>query len=326
MTVRIGILGAANIAPTAVIVPAKDHQDIEVVAVAARQRDRAEAFAAEHDIPQVLDDYQAVIDSPDVDVVYIPTPAALHGRWTLKAIKAGKHVLCEKPFTANGEEAEEVAQAARHRGVVVMEAMHSQYHPLWYEALTALRSGEIGTVLEASAVFDVPIPDRGDIRWNPQLGGGALMDLGVYPLTLLRYLFGDLELISARAEDIDGVDYSLEGHYKSGVGADVALFTSMEKGTSEVQRLVVRGTGGTLTLDHFVHPQGGGSLVIDGDGGHREVLAEGASSYSHMLGALAAAVQGGGTVPTDAQAAVQTMHAIDELYREAGLEPRRPLA
>lgn len=324
MVVRIGILGAAAIAPTAVINPAKDLENVEVVAVAARNPERAAKYAAEHGIPRVHASYEELLADDQVDLVYIPTPASLHGTWTKKAIAAGKDVLCEKPFTANAEEAKEVALAAAEQRVKVYEAMHSLYHPLWREAASVITSGEIGQVKEASAVFNYGIDDRADIRWNPDLAGGAMMDLGVYPLTLLRFLFPDLELISAYAESEDGVDSSLEGRYRRPDGSTVGLFTNMAPGTPEEQLLIVRGSQGSLTLDMFVHPQNGGTLTVDSESGRRVVEASGADSYTRMLKAVARAVEEDEAVPTDAAAAVKTMEAIDELYLAAGLDRRQP--
>jgi len=135
---RIGILGAAAIAPQAIVKPARTTKGVSVVTVGARDPQRAQNFAQRHEIARAVCGYDAVLDDPDVDAVYIPLPNGLHGAWTLRAIDAGKHVLCEKPFTANGEEAARVALAADASDCVVMEAFHWRYHPL------ALRVIDIG--------------------------------------------------------------------------------------------------------------------------------------------------------------------------------------
>src|SRR3954449_10479655 len=128
--IRIGILGAARIAPPALVRPARAVAEVELNAVAARDPARAQAFASKHGVPRVLTSYQELLDDPDLDAVYNPLPNGLHAEWTLKALEAGKHVLCEKPFTANAAEAQTVADAARASGLVVMEAFHYRYHPL----------------------------------------------------------------------------------------------------------------------------------------------------------------------------------------------------
>src|SRR3954453_3465142 len=127
---RIGILGAARIAPAALIKPARRVDEVEVAAVAARDRVKAERFASKHGIPTVHDSYESLLDDPTIDAIYNPLPNGLHGRWTIAALEAGKHVLCEKPFTANADEAEQVAEVEAATGLVAMEAFHYRYHPL----------------------------------------------------------------------------------------------------------------------------------------------------------------------------------------------------
>ena len=155
---RIGILGAARIAPTALIKPAKGNAEVVVAAVAARDVSRAQAFAAKHGIARVHDSYEALIADPDLDAVYNPLPNGLHGRWTRAALAAGKHVLCEKPFTANAAEAREVAELAAKSDRVVMEAFHYRYHPLASRVEEIIASGELGKLerVEAALCFWLP--------------------------------------------------------------------------------------------------------------------------------------------------------------------------
>jgi predicted dehydrogenase len=141
--VRFGILGAARIAPFAMLKPAAEQSEAEVTAVAARDLERARRFAAKHKIPSAYGSYAQLLADPGIDAVYIAVPNGLHGRWTKAALEAGKHVLCEKPFTANAEEAASVAEAARHSGMVVMEAFHYRYHALARRMLEILNSGEL---------------------------------------------------------------------------------------------------------------------------------------------------------------------------------------
>ena len=167
-TVRIGILGAARIAPSAVIKPARNVAGATIGAVAARDRARAQEFATKHGIPNVRDSYEALISDPDLDAIYNPLPNGLHAEWTIAALEAGKHVLCEKPFTANAKEAEAVAAVAARTGLVVMEAFHYRYHPLAQRMRDIVDSGELGTiapgrdvvVLPAAEVLRHPLPVR----------------------------------------------------------------------------------------------------------------------------------------------------------------------
>ena len=178
---RIGVLGAARIAPAAIIRPAQHVADVEVVSVAARDPERAKAFAAKHSIPKVPRSYEELLADPDIDAVYNPLPNGLHGRWTLAAIAAGKPVLCEKPFTANADEARVVASAADSAGIVVMEAFHYRYHPLFTRVKELLDGGAIGPVVHIETWMCFPLPMRKDIRWQLGLAGGATMDAGATP-------------------------------------------------------------------------------------------------------------------------------------------------
>src|SRR2546427_7948192 len=138
---RLGTLGAARIAPAALIRPARRVDEAEVVAVAARDPQRAARFASKHGVARVHESYDALLDDPEVDAVYNPLPNGLHARWTIAALEAGKHVLCEKPFTANAAEAETVASVAARTGRVLMEAFHYRYHPLAERMRAIVESG-----------------------------------------------------------------------------------------------------------------------------------------------------------------------------------------
>ena len=184
---RIGTLGATRIAPTALLKPARDVHGVEVMAVAARDRSKAHTFATKHTIPRVLDSYEQLIADPDIDAIYNPLPNGLHGHYTIAALEAGKHVLCEKPFTANADEAEAVAAvAARHPELVLMEAFHWRYHPLAERIRGIIASGELGKVRNIETYMCIPLPLPNDIRFDIGLAGGALMDTGCYAIHQLR--------------------------------------------------------------------------------------------------------------------------------------------
>src|SRR5882757_5880439 len=173
---RIGVLGAARIAPNALIKPAAAGEDVVVASVAARDRSRAQEYAAKHGIPTVHDSYEALLADPTLDAVYNPLPNGLHGRWTLAALAAGKHVLCEKPFTANADEAVAVDSAADAAGLVVMEAFHYRHHPLATRMREVVDQGLIGEVRHIDAWMCFPLLNRKDIRYRLDLAGGATMD------------------------------------------------------------------------------------------------------------------------------------------------------
>ena len=199
--VRIGILGAANIAPMALTKPAKENAEVVVAAVAARDPSRARAFAAKHDIATVHESYEALIADPDLDAVYNPLPNGLHGRWTRAALAAGKHVLCEKPFTANAAEAREIAELAEQSDRVVMEAFHYRYHPLALRVEEIIASGELGKLKRVETAMCFPLPKFSDIRYNYALAGGATMDAGCYAVHMARTFGGGTpEVVSAQVK------------------------------------------------------------------------------------------------------------------------------
>ena len=322
---RIGVLGAADIVRGALLEPAADLTGVEVAAIAARDPSRAREYAAATGIPRVLETYADVVQDPAIDAVYVPTPAALHGHWTRRALAAGKHVLVEKPFTANAEEAAEIAVLAERSGRVVMEAFHSRHHPMWNRLAEVVGSGAIGTVQEARARFAVPIENRADIRWQLPLGGGALMDMGVYPVTLLRSLFGEPEVRAASAHDIEGVDAAMTADLRFPGAVDAVVMASMRDEDGFAADLEVTGSAGTLQLQMPYHPHWGGRLTVTTASETSTETGDGRSSYAYMLEAFRDAVRDGAPVLTDAREATATMRVVDAVYRAAGLAPRRPL-
>ena len=163
-TLRFGILGAAKIAPDALIRPASRSERAEVIAVAARDVERAQRFADEYGIGQVNRSYDELIRNPSVNAVYNPLPASLHAEWSIRALENGKHVLCEKPFAANATEAEQMVAAAEKTHLVLLEAFHYRYHPLVNRMLEIIGSGVLGGIQEVEGGFSIPIPDLDDIR------------------------------------------------------------------------------------------------------------------------------------------------------------------
>jgi predicted dehydrogenase len=200
-SLRIGILGAASIAPSALIKPAGANREVVVAAVAARDGARAQAYATKHGIARVYDSDEKLIADPDVDAVYNPLPNSLHGRLTRAALAGGKHVLCEKPFTANAAEAQRIADLAATSDRVVMEAFHYRYHPLALRIEQIIASGELGKLERVEAAMCFPLPKFSDIRYNYSLGGGATMDAGCYAVRMARTFGGGTpEVVSAQAK------------------------------------------------------------------------------------------------------------------------------
>ncbi|WP_328444095.1 Gfo/Idh/MocA family protein [Amycolatopsis sp. NBC_00438] len=327
MSLRIGILGAARIAPTALVKPASTNADVEVVAVAARSADRAQAFASKHGIARVHTSYEALLEDPDVDAVYNPLPNSLHGRWTRAALEAGKHVLCEKPFTANAAEAREIADLAAASDRVVMEAFHYRYHPLALRVEEIVASGELGTLQRVETSLCFPLPKFSDIRYDYGLAGGATMDAGCYAVHMARIFSGGEtpEVVSAQAKLRDAkIDRAMTAELRYPAGHTGRVTCSMWSSTLLKISAKVIGTQGSLFVLNPASPQVYHRLSVRAGGARRTERFGRRASYAYQLDAFAAAVLEGAPVKTSAEDAVETMGVIDAIYRAAGLPVREP--
>ncbi|WP_184925040.1 Gfo/Idh/MocA family protein [Saccharothrix ecbatanensis] len=321
--VRIGVLGAARIVPAALVRPGRSATAVEVSAVAAREVGRARKFADRFGIARVHGSYEELLDDPNVDAVYIPLPNGLHGKWTLAALAAGKHVLCEKPFAANADEAAEVAAAARKSGLVVMEAFHYRYHPLALRLPEVV--AELGELRHVEARLCFPLPRFKDIRYSLELAGGALMDAGCYAVNLVRMLGGEPEVRSARALVKEpGVDRAMRAELKFTEGHTGTVVTSMWSRSLLRLSAKVLGANGSMRVFNPFAPQFGHRLTVKLDGHRRVETFERRPSYEYQLDAFADAVLHGKQFPTTADDAVATMRVVDDIYRAAGLPIRQP--
>jgi predicted dehydrogenase len=325
---RVGILGAARIAETAIVRPATA-TGTRLVVIGARDQRRAEAFAAAHGVERAVGSYAEVLADPDVEVVYNPLPNALHGPWNLAATRAGKHVLSEKPFASNAEEAAEVRDAGRSAGVTVVEGFHYLFHPVMRRLFALLDNGELGDLVRVEALIAMPAPDDGDPRWSFDLAGGALMDLGCYGLhahrALGRWAGGEPVLHDARAKEragAPGVDEWLEADLRFPSGATGSMRCSMTHPGFEMT-LRVEGTRGEAVVCDFVQPHKDDRVVVRTGSGTTTEHHGTRSSYIYQLEALITALRGGTPMPTGPDDAVVTAQLIDRCYRAAGL-PLRP--
>jgi predicted dehydrogenase len=324
--VQIGVLGAARIAPPALIKPAKANNDVVVAAVAARDVSRAQAFAAKHDIARVHDSYEALIADPGLDAVYNPLPNGLHGRWTRAALAAGKHVLCEKPFTANAAEAREIAELAAKSDRVVMEAFHYRYHPMALRIEEIIASGELGKLKRVEAALCFPLPKFSDIRYNYSLAGGATMDAGCYAVHMVRTFGGSTpEVVSAQAKLRDPqVDRAMTAEVQFADGHTGRIRCSMWSSRLLDISAHVVGDRGELRALNPVLPQMFHRLSVRSSSGKRVERFPRRASYAYQLDAFAAAVLRGEPVKTTPEDAIENMAVIDAIYRAAGMPLREP--
>jgi predicted dehydrogenase len=325
--VRIGILGAARIAPGAVVKPAAVEPEAEVAAIAAREVERARRFAAQHKIPTAYGSYAQLLADPSIDAVYIAVPNGLHGRWTKATLQAGKHVLCEKPFTANAEEAASVAEAARRSDRVVMEAFHYRYHALTGRMLEILHSGELGTITKMEAWLRFPLVSPNDIRWDYQLAGGALMDAGCYTIHLLRTLAGAEPHVSSASAKTrrTAVDRLLKAELEFPRGCTGLITASMLSREVLGAGARLSGTRGTMEVVNPYVPQLWHRLVVRSETRRAvEHVPRQPSTYACQLRAFTGAILRGEPVLTGPDDAVANMAVIDACYAAAGLPRREP--
>ncbi len=311
--IRIGILGAAKIAPTAVIKPAAKRDDVVIACVAARDPARAKAYAAEHGIANVAEDYAALIARDDLDLIYNALPPLGHPEWTIRALEAGKAVLCEKPFARSAGLARAMTRASEVTGRPLIEAFHYRYHNVIRRAEAIVQSGELGDLTAAEAVFQVPIPFRkGELRWIDEQGGGALMDLGCYPIHALRTLIGsEPTLVSASAVLERGVDVETRAQLRFGdVPASMACAMNP---TAPAARLTLTGIRGTLDIINFLAPQMGCSFTVTVDGVSRQEDPAGPSTYEAQLAHVVEVLTTGVTPLTGGSDAVANMTVIDAI-------------
>lgn len=321
-TLTIGVLGAAKISPPALLQPAADTEGVEVTAIAARDRARAQVQADQFTIAHVFGSYDEILAS-DVDAIYNPLSINLHLEWTLRALAAGKHVLCEKPFASNAAEAREMVDAAAEAGLVLVEAFHWRFHPL--AARIAERVGDVGTMSHIEADFSVEISPDDDVRQSYELSGGALMDLGCYPAQWIRFVgTGEPTVTSATmVEGRPGVDITTDVDLRFDDGVTARLSTAMHPGVERGASLTVTGDAGVLHVVNPIAPHHGHQLTftpVDGPPTHETV--EGRTTYHHQIEAFRDAVIDGVGVPTGGADAVANMELIDAAYLAAGLPLR----
>lgn len=323
---RIGILGASRIAELAIVKPAHDlgHR---LVAVAARDRSRAEIFATEYGVERVLDTYEDVLSDPEVDVVYNPLANSFHGPWNLAAIGAGKPVLTEKPFARNSSEADEVRRAAVEHGVPIMEGFHYLFHPITQRVLKAIDTGTIGTVQRVEVTMRMTAPRSGDPRWSYELAGGGIMDLGCYGIHALRqigqqFAGGEPSVLTATATERNpqvDEDFAIRFGFPSGATGSVDGSMVAEK--FEMTLRVVGDRGEIFAPDYLL--QYGDDRVLVTTPAERTVEHMGLrSTYTYQLEAFARHVREGTPFLTGADDAVANMALVDAAYTAAGLKLR----
>jgi xylose dehydrogenase (NAD/NADP) len=322
---RWGILGPGRIAPRIVRALAANPRG-EVHAVAGRDPDRARAFAERHGAPMTHATYAELLADPSIDVVYVALPNGLHAEWTIRALDAGKHVLCEKPFALTVAEIDAIASAAARNGRIAVEAFMYLHHPQTLRTLDLIRSGALGRVQLVSGAFSFLLTHPGDPRIDPDLGAGSLWDVGCYPVSASRLIAGEEpDGVAAFARsDERGVDRTFVGQLRFPSG----VLAHFESGfdAPDRERLEVVGSEATLVLDHPFLPAPDGppaSMTIRRDGEIETIEVEQADSYRAEVDDLQAAIFDGTTPRVSipfSRGSIATLVALDQAARSGGTE------
>ncbi|KAK6984064.1 hypothetical protein R3P38DRAFT_3108960 [Favolaschia claudopus] len=341
---KFGVLGAADIAPTALIVPVKSHPEAVVYAVAARNKDNAASFAKKHGIEKVFggaNGYQELLDDPEIDAIYNPLPNGLHYEWTMKALAAGKHVLLEKPSSNTAADTRRMFEFAESRNLVLLEA----FHPAVLRVKAIIDSGELGAVKSTSTGLALPrgmIKSAADnIRFDFKLGGGALMDMGSYAINAMRYFTGanptsvlsvDHELKSPKIDRKTVASFSLPNSVTSTIFCDLEVPPSLGFIPAMPNlNAVIKCEKGEIKLMNYVAPTQYHSITVKIGNKTRTEKAYTLpnlgepwwTSYRYQLEAFVNKVKGrephAWVMPEDS---VRTMEVIESVYAKGGLGSR----
>lgn len=320
--VRWGVIGATSYVAQRAVLPAlRDSPLAALVCVASRSDSAAHLARAEFDAVRTCATYDAVLDDPDVEAVYVPLPNALHREWVLRCAAAGKHVLCEKPLALTAAEAAEMAQACADAGVLLMEGYMTPFHPRHAELLRLARES-LGRLRNARAVFTFPLRDPSNHRWRAEMGGGALLDVGIYCLAPLVSIAGcdPVEVTASVHPGGSGVDASTSGWLRFRDGLTASFDCSFEG--PERQLLEISGSDGVLrALRIFTGMERDVDLhLLHRNGRDEQIRTPGADPYRAMVEHFAAAVRGVEPLRHGPEHSIRLLSLLDRV-RAAAVAP-----
>ncbi len=321
-TVRWGVLSTADIGMSKVAPAIQRAANAEVVAIASRDAARSEAAAAQLGIPASYPSYEALLAADDLDAVYIPLPNDQHAEWTIKAAESGKHVLCEKPLALSAAQAQEMDAACAEAGVLLQEAFMYRHHPTWVEAVRLVRTGSIGELEGIQTWFSYHNDDPQNIRNRVEHGGGAVMDIGCYPINLSRMLFSaEPVAVTARVrrDPVMGVDTLTSGVLEF-PGGGQSTFTVCIR-CEDYQRVHIVGTSGRIEIEiPFNIPGDRPTRIFRTAGGEPPeepatdtVTFPPANQYTIQAELFGRSIIAGTGVPVPASDAVANMAVIDAI-------------
>lgn len=314
---RLGILGAAKIALGGIIPAAARTEKVEVAAVATRGGEKSREVREVAPEAELFEDYDSLLEDANVEAVYVPLPNSMHVEWTLKALAAGKHVLCEKPFAPEGEGAMRAAEAAREAGLKLMEGFMFRLHPQTLRLRELLSEGAVGGVRQVVTEFGHRLEDPTDVRSIGSLGGGSLGDVGCYCVSALRLAFGtEPQGVSAFARfDEEGADKEMAGvlEFDAGLGIVSCSISSARR-----ERMEIVGEEGRISLDAPFRPdKAGGTIKISRGGETSTETFEAADPYRAELEEFAAAISEGREPAVGTREILGNARAIGALLESA---------
>lgn len=275
---RWGLLGTAGI-NRALIPPLQTSKRNKLMAVASRTQEKAEAYAREKKIPHAFGSYEALLADPEIDAVYIPLPNHLHAEWTIKAVKAGKHVLCEKPLALSLDEVDAIASAVEDHGRAVAEAFMYRTHPQILKVKEIVDGGKLGRIKAVHGSFTYMMEDPDDIRLRPEMGGGSMWDIGCYPLSYTRSVLGTepQEVFGWQVLGPSGVDETFMAQLRFPEDVLVQFDCSFRIPYHTFMEFV--GEAGTLVIPHPFTPKTGETIYLTMNKKTQAILIKGADTY-----------------------------------------------
>jgi predicted dehydrogenase len=316
--VRWGVLSTSNIGRRAVLPAIQRSHNGELLAVASRDADKAQAFAGELGIARAYGSYEQLLADPEIQAVYIPLPNSMHREWAIKAAAAGKHILCEKPLALNAAECAEMAAAAHANGVLLLEAFMYRFHPQTERVIELIRQGAIGEPRLIHAAFTFRLTNSANIRLQADLGGGSLMDVGCYCVNVGRTLFGaePIEVHAFASWSDGGVDEQMIGSLRFASGGYAQFDSALTLPRREMYQVI--GTEGVIEAPvAFLPGQGDTIIRIRNAAGERNEIITGVDQYQLMVEHFAACVRGQASLRYSPAEAAANMRAIEALYRSA---------
>jgi predicted dehydrogenase len=318
--VRWGIISTANIGREKVIPAIQKGKFCEVAAIASRRKEEAEKAAAQLNIPKAYGSYEELLADDEIDVVYIPLPNHLHVEWTIKAMQAGKHVLCEKPIGLSSAEAQKLVDATKdYPNIKVMEAFMYRFHPQWIKAKSLVDNGIIGELKTIHSFFSYYNVDPNNIRNKADIGGGGLMDIGCYNISLSRHIFNEEPtriLGLAEFDPESGIDRLTSGILQFSKGT--STFTCSTQ-LMPYQRVNIFGTDGRIEIEipFNAPPDKPTKLWLDSKTRTEEFVFDIVDQYTLEADAFAKAILENTSVPTPLQDAVNNMKVIEAIFESS---------